>query len=106
METPKTPQLSSVSNTFACSYTIAFLVCLWYNMHKKSEVNTDSATGAEREELPMLTEQAAAARRAYKRKWAQDNPEKVKAQQERYWQRKGEAAAQAEQAQQEPQKKA
>lgn len=52
----------------------------------------------------MLNEQAAAARRAYKRKWAQDNREKVKAQQERYWTKKAaeQAAANAEQAQQEP----
>lgn len=52
----------------------------------------------------MLNEQAAAARREYKRKWAQDNREKVKAQQERYWTKKAaeQAAAKAEQAQQEP----
>lgn len=51
----------------------------------------------------MLNEQAAAARRAYKRKWAQDNRDKVKAQQERYWAKKAaEQAANAEQAQQEP----
>lgn len=50
----------------------------------------------------MLNEQAAAARRAYKRKWAQDNRDKVKAQQERYWTKKAaEQAATAEQAQQE-----
>lgn len=35
-----------------------------------------------------MNEQAAAARRAYKRKWAQENPEKVKAHQERYWTKK------------------
>ena len=38
----------------------------------------------------MLTKEAVEARRAYKRKWAQDNPDKVKAAQERYWQRKAE----------------
>lgn len=37
-----------------------------------------------------MTEQAAAARRAYKRKWAKENPDKVKAYNERYWQRKAE----------------
>lgn len=42
-----------------------------------------------------MTEQAAAARRAYKRRWAKENPDKVKAQQERYWQRKAEAIAAA-----------
>lgn len=44
----------------------------------------------------MLTKEAAEARRAYKRQWAKTNPDKVKAQQERYWQRKAEAAQQPE----------
>lgn len=44
----------------------------------------------------MMNEKAAAARRAYKRKWARANPDKVKAAQERYWTKQ---AAQAEQAQ-------
>lgn len=35
-----------------------------------------------------MNEQAAAARRAYKRKWAKANPEKIRAQQERYWTKK------------------
>lgn len=48
----------------------------------------------------MLSEQAIAARRAYKRAWAKNNPDKIKAQQERYWQRR--AALQEQQAQQEP----
>ena len=48
----------------------------------------------------MLSEQAIAARRQYKKEWARNNPEKVRAQQERYWQRK--AAQQAQQAQQAP----
>lgn len=41
-----------------------------------------------------MTEQAAAARRAYKRKWARENKDKVKAQQERYWAKKAAAAEQ------------
>ena len=40
-----------------------------------------------------MTEQAAAARRAYRRKWAKANPDKVKAQQERYWTKKAAQAA-------------
>lgn len=36
----------------------------------------------------MLNEKAIEARRAYKRKWAKEHPEKVKAAQERYWQKK------------------
>lgn len=35
-----------------------------------------------------MNEKAAAARRAYKRKWAKDHPDKVRAQQERYWAKK------------------
>lgn len=40
-----------------------------------------------------MNEAAAEARRAYKRKWARDNPDKVKAQQERYWARQAAKAA-------------
>lgn len=40
-----------------------------------------------------MNEKAATARRAYKRKWAKENPEKVKAQQERYWTKKAAEAA-------------
>ncbi len=43
-----------------------------------------------------MNEQAAAARRAYKRKWARENRDKVQAQQERYWTRKAAEAAAAE----------
>ena len=42
-----------------------------------------------------MTEEAAASRRAYKRAWARKNPDKVKAQQERYWQKRAAEAAQA-----------
>ena len=35
-----------------------------------------------------MTEQAKEARRAYKRKWAKENPDKIRAQQERYWNKK------------------
>lgn len=38
----------------------------------------------------MMSEEALEARRAWQRKWAKENPEKVRAQQERYWQRKAE----------------
>ncbi len=39
-----------------------------------------------------MNEKAEAARRAYKRQWAKDNPDKIKAQQERYWTKKAEQA--------------
>lgn len=41
-------------------------------------------------------EAAKEARRAYKRQWARDNPEKVKAAQQRYWAKRAGQAAQAE----------
>ena len=49
-----------------------------------------------------MTEQAAAARRAYKREWARNNRDKVKAQQERYWARKAAEAAAVETQEREP----
>lgn len=39
-----------------------------------------------------LTEAAKEARRAYKRAWTRKNPDKVKAAQARYWERKAEQA--------------
>lgn len=48
-----------------------------------------------------MNEAAKEARRAYKRKWAKDHPEKIKAAQERYWTRKGLELKQG-QAQKEP----
>lgn len=45
----------------------------------------------------MLTEQAIAARRQYKKEWARKNPDKVKAQQERYWQKRATQQAQEKQ---------
>ncbi len=35
-----------------------------------------------------MTEKALAARRAYRRQWAKNNPDKIKAQQERFWAKK------------------
>ena len=49
-----------------------------------------------------MTDAAKEARRQYKRQWAKNNPEKVKAQQDRYWAKR--AAQQAEQ-EQEPEEK-
>lgn len=37
-----------------------------------------------------MDKKAVEARRAYKRAWAKANPDKVRAQQERYWKRKAE----------------
>lgn len=47
-----------------------------------------------------MTEQAKAARRAYKREWNRKNPEKVREAQERYWNRKAAAQAQAQEEEQ------
>lgn len=40
-----------------------------------------------------MTDKAVEARRAYKRAWAKKNQDKVKAAQERYWERKAEQQA-------------
>ena len=40
-----------------------------------------------------MNEEAKKARREYKRQWAKNNPEKVKAQQERYWNKKAAKSA-------------
>lgn len=42
-----------------------------------------------------MNEAAKAARREYKKKWARENPDKVRAQQQRYWEKKAKAAAAA-----------
>lgn len=44
-----------------------------------------------RNKKPM-SEAAREARNAYKRKWAKDNPEKVKAYTRRYWEKKAQEA--------------
>lgn len=40
-----------------------------------------------------MTEQAKEARRAYKREWNRRNPDKVRAAQERYWEKRAAAKA-------------
>ena len=45
----------------------------------------------------IMNEQAAAARRAYKRKWARENRDKIREYQDRYWTRKAAEAAAADQ---------
>ncbi len=54
---------------------------------------TEKVTAAEQAET--IEEQAAAARRAYKRNWAKANRDKVRAHQVRYWAKKAAQAAQA-----------
>lgn len=49
-----------------------------------------------------MTEKARELRRAYKRAWSRKNPDKVKAAQERYWNRKAEAATENAQKTDEP----
>lgn len=43
-----------------------------------------------------MNTKAIEARRAYKRKWAKENPDKVQAQQERYWMKKAAEAKETE----------
>ena len=51
----------------------------------------------------MLTEQAKAARRAYKAEWARQNPDKVRQQQERYWEKRAAQMAQQRTTERDPQ---
>ena len=43
-----------------------------------------------------MTEEAKEARRAYRREWAKNNPEKIKEHQARYWEKKAETIKQRE----------
>ena len=43
-----------------------------------------------------MDEKALEARRAYKREWQRNNPDKVRAQQERYWKKKAAAKEQGQ----------
>ena len=45
-----------------------------------------------RKERDHMTDESRAARNAYRREWAKNNPDKVRAQQLRYWQRRAAAA--------------
>ena len=50
-----------------------------------------------------MTDKALEARRAYKREWARRNPDKIREQQRRFWERKAAAAAERQAEQQTPQ---
>lgn len=50
------------------------------------------------EGLQRMTEAAKEARREYRRKWAAANPDKVRAQQARYWERQAQKKRESEQA--------
>lgn len=49
--------------------------------------------------MDEMTKAARAARNAYKRKWAKENPDKVKAQQIRFWAKKAQEAQTVQQTQ-------
>ena len=49
-----------------------------------------------------MNEQAKEARRAYRRNWAKNNPDKVRAAQARYWERKAAEQAAAEKKEAQP----
>ena len=53
-------------------------------MKTENTTNTKNTKG--------MSEAAREARNAYKRKWAKDNPEKVKAYTRRYWEKKAQEA--------------
>ena len=45
-----------------------------------------------------MTEQAKAAQRAYRAEWRRNNPDKIRAQQERYWEKRAQREQAAQQA--------
>lgn len=51
-----------------------------------------------------MNEQAREVRRTYKREWNRKNPDKVKAAQARYWERKAQAARDAQESADKPNK--
>ena len=58
-------------------------------MYTKTNAGTEAGT---------MSEKGNEARRAYKREWARRNPDKIRAQQRRYWERKAAAAEERQQA--------
>lgn len=83
---------------FLLFHILYFFDYLWYNKCKKSLFFV--ATQEVRKECMRMNEAAAEARRAYRREWARKNPDKIRAQQERYWAKKAAKAEQAERAEQ------
>ena len=83
---------------FLLFHILYFFDNLWYNKCKKSLqiANTQEV----RKECLLMNEAAAEARRAYRREWARKNPDKIRAQQERYWAKRAAKAEQAESAEQ------
>lgn len=72
----------------ACfSLSLSCISGIIYARGIKASTDAKHARSCERGEK-MLTEQAKEARREYKRQWARRNPDKVRAQQERHWERK------------------
>ena len=57
-------------------------------------------------EAERMSEKGNEARRAYKREWARRNPDKIREQQRRYWERKAAAAEGRQQAAQDGQRPA
>ena len=66
-----------------------FILRVLYNRIKWIVLRKISIKHRKRSLFKMITlsDEAKAARRAYKRQWAQKNPDKVQAQQKRYWER-------------------
>lgn len=61
-------------------------------MHKKCKKYNPKKEGQNMEQR-ALTPAAREARNAYRRKWARENPDRIREQQRRYWEKKAAAAA-------------
>lgn len=73
-----------------------FFLCLLYNRRKRNNEHKLNPTRKRRKiwRRDSMTNAAKEAQRQYKAEWRRKNPEKVKAQQERYWEKR--AAQQAQ----------
>lgn len=64
-------------------------------MHEKQKaqiaLKIQAVQEAAEREAEAMTEKGKEARRAYKREWARRNPEKIREQQQRYWNKRGES---------------
>lgn len=72
------------------------ILCGRYRNEKKHRNRAAGLPVQKRQEAQEMTEKAREARRRYKREWNRKNPDKVKAAQARYWERKAAGNTQAD----------
>lgn len=75
--------------TFNIFCDIIIIINITYILYVKT--NRGKKMAEEKNEI-MMSKAAREARNAYKRKWAKENPDKVRKSAARYWERKAQAA--------------